>query len=282
MVEDLLTQLAQSVWALPALFALVFADAFLVIVPGEAAVTAFGALAVSQGRPLLWTVIVIAAIGAVCGDALCYLVGRTIGLERWRWMRRPRVRAAFAWAEVRLRRRAALVLFTARFIPFARLAVNLTAGATRIPAPRYLAVAAVAALAWASYQALIGAVVAAFLPGGPVAAVVVSVVLAVGLGLAIDAVLARRLRGQDAERDPIGVSASLPGHISPESLELVIADVLVEGPCSVAETARRLSMSPVMARRHLEHLVDSGRVERTARYGAAGSFEPEYRWRSGG
>jgi hypothetical protein len=51
----------------------------------------------------------------------------------------------------------------------------------------------VAALAWAAYQARIGALVAAVLPGGPAVAVVVSVIIAVGLGLAVDAVLARRV-----------------------------------------------------------------------------------------
>jgi len=198
-IEELLTHVAHSPWALPLLFALVFGDAFLVVVPGEAAVTAFGALAVSTGEPNPAAVVAVAALAALIGDAGCYLIGRTVGLERWRWMRTPRVRAAFAWSHARLQRRAAVVLFTARFIPFARLAVNLTAGATRIAAPRYLAIAGIAALAWAVYQALIGAVVAAVVPGGPVVAVVVSVALAVGIGLAIDAVLARRLRGTRAE-----------------------------------------------------------------------------------
>lgn len=193
MVEELLTEVARSAWALPLLFALVLGDAFLVVIPGEAAVTALGALAVTQGEPMLAAIVLVAAAAALAGDAACYLVGRTIGLERWRWMRAPRAQAAFAWARVRLERRAALVLFTARFIPFARLAVNLTAGATRLPAPRYLAVAGLAALAWALYQALVGAAVAAIVPGGPVVAVVVSVAFAVGLGLTIDAVLARRL-----------------------------------------------------------------------------------------
>jgi membrane protein DedA with SNARE-associated domain len=114
-------------------------------------------------------------------------------------MRGPRVRSALAWAQARLQRRAALVLFTARFVPFARLAVNLTAGATGVGAPRYLAIAALAAFAWALYQALIGAAVAALVPGGPVVAVVVAVVLAVGIGFGIDAVLARRLKGTRAE-----------------------------------------------------------------------------------
>lgn len=199
MVEELLTEIAHSPWALPLLFALVLSDAFLVVVPGEAAVTALGALAASEGRPALAAIVLVAAAAALAGDGACYLVGRTIGLQRWRWMRAPRSQAALAWARLRLERRAALVLFTARFIPFARLAVNLTAGATRLPAPRYLAVAALAALAWALYQALVGAVVATLVPGGPVAAVVVSVAVAVGLGLAVDAVLARRLR---ARRSP--------------------------------------------------------------------------------
>jgi membrane protein DedA with SNARE-associated domain len=194
MVEDLLTEVAASAWALPLLFVFVLGDAFLVVIPGEAAVTALGALAVSQGEPPLVAIVLVAAVAALTGDAACYLVGRTIGLERWRWMRTSRARAAFAWAALHLERRAALVLFTARFIPFARLAVNLTAGATRLPAPRYLAVAGLAALCWAVYQALIGAVVAVLVPGGPVVAVVVSVVFAVGLGLVVDAVLARRLR----------------------------------------------------------------------------------------
>ena len=195
-VEELLTEVARSPWALVVLFALVLGDAFLVVIPGEAAVTALGALAVSQGGPAVSAVIVVAAVAALTGDAACYLVGRTVGLERWRWMRTRRVRAAFAWARARLERRAALVLFTARFIPFARLAVNLTAGATGVTAPRFLAIAALAALAWSAYQALIGAAIAAILPGGPVVAVVVSVALAVGIGLTIDAVLARRLRSR--------------------------------------------------------------------------------------
>lgn len=199
MLEELLVGVAGSPWALALLFALVLGDAFLVVVPGEAAVTAFGALAITQGEPPLWAVIAVAAVAATLGDACCYVVGRTIGLERWRWMRAPRAQAAFAWARVRLERRAALVLFTARFIPFARLAVNLTAGASRVPAPRYLAIAACAALAWAVYQAFVGAAVAAILPGGPVLAVVVSIVLAVGIGVAIDALLARRLRRRAGE-----------------------------------------------------------------------------------
>ncbi len=192
MIDEILAHLASGPWALPLLGVLVLGDAFLVVVPGEAAVTAAGALAVSTGSPPLAAVIGVAAAAAAAGDACCYLIGRRVGLERWRWMRHPRVRGAFTWAATRLERRSATIMFTARFIPFARIAVTLTAGASRIAAPRFLAVCAVAALAWAAYQALIGAIIAALVPGGPVVAVLISVVAAIGLGVGLDALLARR------------------------------------------------------------------------------------------
>ena len=198
----MLAGLAAEPWALALLFALVLGDAFLVVVPGEAAVTAFGALSVTTGSPPLAAVVAVAALAAFTGDACCYVIGRTVGLERWRWMRSSRTRRAFAWARARLDRSAGAVVFTARFIPFARLAVNLVAGATRVPAPRYAAVVAVAACAWAAYQALIGAVVARILPGGPAPAVIVSIVVAVALGLALDAVLSRAWRRRDSRAEP--------------------------------------------------------------------------------
>lgn len=200
-VDAWLQAIATSPWALPAMAVLVFADAFLVVVPGEAAVTAFGALAVAHGTPSLAAVIVVAGATAFAGDLGCYLVGRAVGVERWAWMRGPRVSAALEWARRRLERNAAVVLFTARFVPFARLAVNLAAGAARVSPVRYLGVAALAALAWAAYQAVIGAVVAAVVPGGPVVAVVVSIVVALGIGVGIDVVLARRAKRRAARRE---------------------------------------------------------------------------------
>ncbi|MCK6081833.1 VTT domain-containing protein [Microbacterium sp. EYE_5] len=190
MLEDIVHDLASGPWALPLVALVVLADAFLVVVPGETAVTAAGALAVAHGAPPLPAVIAVAAVAAFAGDACCYALGRRVGLGRWRWMRHPRVARAFTWAGDRLDARIATTVFVARFIPFARLAVNLTAGATRVPAPRFLMVAAGAGAAWASYQAVIGAVVAAVVPGGPAVAVVVSVTVALCLGIALDAAVA--------------------------------------------------------------------------------------------
>lgn len=191
---DLLTASLSSPWSLVLMSLLVVGDAFFVVVPGEVAVTALGAVAVTTGSPPLWAVVLCAAVAATVGDACCYLIGRSVGTQRWRWMRVPRVQQALAWARRRLDGGMATVLFTARFVPFARLAINLVAGASRIPPPRYLALVALAATGWALYQAAVGAAVAAILPGGPLVAVPVSIVLAIGLGALID-VCVRHRRG---------------------------------------------------------------------------------------
>lgn len=73
---------------------------------------------------------------------------------------------------------------------------------------------------------------------------------------------------------------SLPKGLAAETLERVTAEVRDRGPLSAAEAAERLGMSRVAARRYLEHLAESGRVERSARYGAPGRPQSEYRWRT--
>lgn len=191
---DLLTEALTGPWSLTLMCLLVVGDAFFVVIPGEIAVTALGALAVTTGAPPLWAVVVCAAFAATVGDVCCYLIGRQVGTERWGWMRTPRVQQALGWARRRLDGGTATVLFTARFVPFARLAINLVAGASRIHPPRYLALVTLAATGWALYQAAVGAAVAAVLPGGPLVAVPVSVALAIGLGVLIDLVT-RRTRG---------------------------------------------------------------------------------------
>ncbi|GAB3599805.1 DedA family protein [Microbacterium tumbae] len=200
MIPDAVAEALAGPWALSAMSLLVLGDAFFVVVPGEIAVTALGAFAISTGSPPLWAVILCAAAAAAAGDLLCYGIGRSVGLERWGWMRAERVQAAQLWARRRLDSGTAVVLFTARFIPFARLAINLVAGATRISLPRYLGLVLLAATGWAAYQAAVGALVAAIVPGGPVVALVVSVVVAVCIGALIDLVLRRRAASREPSR----------------------------------------------------------------------------------
>ncbi|KDA05819.1 hypothetical protein DC31_15655 [Microbacterium sp. CH12i] len=195
---DFLADTATGPWGLVVMALLVLGDAFFVVVPGEIAVTAMGALSMDTGSPALWAVIASATAAAAAGDLLCYCVGRWVGLERWAWMRGERIQRAQQWARDRLAARTALVLFTARFIPFARLAINLVAGATRIPPPRYAGLVLVAATGWATYQAAVGALFAAVLPGAPIVAILVSVAAAIILGALIDLLINWRSRRRES------------------------------------------------------------------------------------
>ena len=191
MILDILAGAAMGSCGLVVMTLLVFGDAFLVVVPGEIAVTTMGAVSVGTGNPALGAVIVCATAAAAAGDLLCYGIGRWVGVERWEWMRGERIQRSQRWARRRLHSRTALVLFTARFIPFARLAINLVAGATRVPIGRYTGLVLLAAAGWASYQAAIGAAVATLLPDAPLVAVLVSITVAVVLGALADLLITR-------------------------------------------------------------------------------------------
>lgn len=205
-VEQALLGMAASPWIYGALFLLVVADAFLVVLPSETLVVALGALAASSGRPSMWLLIPVAALGALVGDTLCYLIGTRIGVDRWGWQRRGRVAAALARARATVLSRPAVLIFTARYIPYARIAVNLSAGAAGLPLRRFLPLAAAAGTAWASYNATVGAIFGTALPDSPLLAIGASVVVAIVLGVVVDLV-AQRLaarRAPSQRRDGTG------------------------------------------------------------------------------
>lgn len=75
-------------------------------------------------------------------------------------------------------------------------------------------------------------------------------------------------------------SAPLPKGMSRESLDQVVAALRsADRGLSASEVAALVGASRVTARRYLEHLADSGSVERAPRYGGGGRPEVEYRWR---
>ena len=74
----------------------------------------------------------------------------------------------------------------------------------------------------------------------------------------------------------------LPKGLTRETLDRVRAAVReapAGGGVSASELAARLDLSRVTARRYLEHLADSGAVDRANRYGTPGRPEVEYRRR---
>ncbi|MGW4463568.1 response regulator [Micromonospora sp. NBC_01796] len=77
------------------------------------------------------------------------------------------------------------------------------------------------------------------------------------------------LRGADAD--------TLPKGLGTETLDAVLAVLRAEPGLSATEVSTRTGTSRVTARRYLEHLVGTGRVSRSSRYGTPGRPEVEYR-----
>jgi len=186
-----LLDLAASPWIFPALFLLVVADAFLVVLPSETVVVALGALAGATGEPAVLVLLPVAAAGALLGDSLCYLIGRRVGIDRWAWQRSGRIAGMLARVRTTVLVRPAVLIFTARYIPYARIAVNLSAGAVGLPLRRFLPLAAAAGTAWAVYNLVVGALFGAALSDTPLLAIGVSIVVAIALGITVDLVVQR-------------------------------------------------------------------------------------------
>lgn len=192
---ELLLALAASPWSLVLLAMLLIIDGFFPFVPGETAVVALATLsAAGKGEPT-WLVLLIAIIASTAGDSIAYWNGRQIGTSRWAWMRRPRVASMFKWAHNGLSRRPAIFLISAKFVPVARVAVTMTAGASRLSPARYFPIAALASTVYTSYHVAVAVFAGSMLSSNPLLAALSAIVTVVVLGILTESVgraLARR------------------------------------------------------------------------------------------
>jgi len=153
---DWLKDFSSSPWFYVIIFVIAVLDSVLPVVPSETLVIVGG---VSAGLGNLWIplVIVCAASGAFVGDNMSYLIGR----EASDWVMRRQTRTAkgakrMAVIVEQVHERGGLLLITARFIPGGRTALTLSCGVTRQPRRWFVGWAAVAALIWGHYAALLG------------------------------------------------------------------------------------------------------------------------------
>ncbi|MFA1547039.1 DedA family protein [Actinomadura chokoriensis] len=168
-----------SPWFYLVLFAVAAIDGFFPVVPSESLVITAGVYAAS-GRPDLLAVVVLAALGAFAGDHVSYLVGRRAGGRLVRGLRAgTRRHAAFGWARRAMAERGGLMLVVARYVPGGRTAVTVTMGAVGYRLRWFSVFAAVAAVSWGLYGALLGYVGGVAFEDDPLKGVVV------GLGLAL-------------------------------------------------------------------------------------------------
>ncbi len=193
-INDFILAAAGQPWVLLLVFACCVIDGFFPPIPSESVVVGLAAVSATAGTPNTWLLILVGALGAFTGDNIAYLIGRMIGVRRWRWMRTPRLQSAFRWAGRELRRRAASLIMVARFIPIGRVAVNLTAGATRFPHGIFVALTAMSAILWASYSVAIGLFFGQWFEHNHLLGAIIAIVAAVILGIIVDRVISK-IRG---------------------------------------------------------------------------------------
>lgn len=231
-----IAQAAASPWVYLVVFAVVLVDAFFPPVPSESVVIAAAAAAVAVGTPALPLIIACAAAGAIVGDNLTYAIGRRVPIDRIRLLRARRMASALDRARRGIHARAGVLVLSARYVPVGRVAVNLMAGASRLPVRRFLLLSTAAGVSWALYSVTVGVVAAHWLGGNAFLAMVVGIVLGVGAGVVIDALLRRsaRRRGDDApgSRLTVPVAAAVADPVA-------VPVPAVPEPSAYAEEAHR-------------------------------------------
>ena len=198
-LTHLALSLATSPWVYAIALALVVLDGIFPVFPSEIVIVGLASLAASATAPDPVLLLLVAATGAIIGDGLTYAIGRRIGIRRLQASRFRPLARMLRWASRRMMGRAGRVILIARFIPFARLAVNLTAGSTGFGLARFVPLSLVAGSAWASYNVGMGCLAGRWVSDNPLLGMGLAIGVAVTVGFALD-VIATRLRRQTPRR----------------------------------------------------------------------------------
>ncbi|WP_431841280.1 DedA family protein [Calidifontibacter indicus] len=182
MFDGLLTSLGElmgSPWIYPLIAAISLVDAVVPIFPSEAPLIMAGVYAGSTGSPNLLLILLAAGAGAMAGDHLAYLIGRSAAGRIEAIPADSRRGRAIGGAKRLLETRGGMALVIGRFIPWGRIATTIVFGAMRYPRARFTMFDAIGVSAWALHGTLMGYIGGHAFEQDPLKG------LALGLGLAI-------------------------------------------------------------------------------------------------
>lgn len=140
---------AYGLWVL---FIVVTLESMGVPMPGETALVTTALYAGSTHQIDIISVVLVAAAGAIIGDNIGYLIGRSIQLRllvrygRYIRLDQPRLKVG----QYLFRRHGGKIVFFGRFVAFLRTFAAVLAGANRMPWPHFLLMNALGGLCWAS------------------------------------------------------------------------------------------------------------------------------------
>jgi membrane-associated protein len=138
-------------------FLLPMLDAIVPLLPSETVIIALGVATAGSVDPRIFLLVAFAALGAFCGDNLCYLIGWRFGpwAER-RFFATEKGARSRDWAVRTLARFGMGLIIVCRFIPGGRTAVMLSCGVIGYDRRRFVVATAVAGVVWATYAFFAG------------------------------------------------------------------------------------------------------------------------------
>lgn len=164
---------------------------------GNTAVLAGGFLA-HQHLMSLWTALLSATAGSALIDQLLFLAGR--GFRDHRWVARTSTRPAFARALGFIERFPVGYILAFRFLYGLRLISPVAIGVSQIPAWRFAALNALAALLWAGVFTVAGAVGGAALESALGRSVPLSAKVAIAAAILVVSAVALHLARRTRQR----------------------------------------------------------------------------------
>jgi membrane protein DedA with SNARE-associated domain len=156
-ITELVEHAVGSPWVYLALFAFAALDASFPVVPSESLVISAGVFAASGTEPDIVPIILAAAAGAFLGDHISYFIGRSAGRRIMdRAAEGSKKQRAFRQAHKLIEERGGVILVVCRYIPGARTAITLTAGAVRYELRKFSFFDGIAAISWGIYSTMVG------------------------------------------------------------------------------------------------------------------------------
>ena len=173
-------------------------------VPSESIVVTAGVVA-AQGDLSILLVIPAAALGALVGDNLSYLLGRRIGDPvADRLFPGEKGQGRLAWAERAVQRHGGVLVVVGRFIPGGRTASTFAAGTLEMPWRRFIVADLVAVVVWAVFASMLGYAGGSTFEDSTGLSLLASLGVATLIGVAIEVWRrVQRQRGKDILGDPI-------------------------------------------------------------------------------
>ncbi len=187
-----------SVWPYLAVFALVFGDAIVALLPGETTLNVASTLA-AQGTLHLGWVMVAGAAGAVAGDSGLYWIARVMRPRIQRQVDAAMKNGKIALAMQVIGTTAPPLLVFGRYVPGMRFVVNASLGLAGHRYREFVTWSAVGGVLWSIYCCSVAYLVGTALAGYPLASVIVAAMASSVAVVAVLFIVVRRSRAISAE-----------------------------------------------------------------------------------